>query len=214
MSRGRSSRSSHNKRMNMLRRTDDWGRDGYLAPGSPINPRTNPKGWCYKLFGGGGDGGGVSCDPKRSRSSNCRGVGGGGGGGGGRGEGGNGRSIIRPAVTALVKEFLTQPWNDGAITKDQFKVIAKKAVEKVLSAIPDTGKGSVENTHDGVEAWLIPSRKLKIKALMEGYGQVRSESERSERSERRQHVSIEIYTTGAVRSRLDVINVVGGGCIG
>ena len=72
-------------------------------------------------------------------------------------------------MTALVKEFLTQPWNDGAITKDQFKVIAKKAVEKVLSAIPDTGKGSVENTHDGVEAWLIPSRKLKIKALMEGY---------------------------------------------
>jgi hypothetical protein len=72
-------------------------------------------------------------------------------------------------VTAFVKELLTQPWSDGAITKEQFKTIAKKAVDKVVLAIPAAGKGSVPNTQDGLEAWFTESRKIKIKALTEGY---------------------------------------------
>ena len=72
-------------------------------------------------------------------------------------------------MTVLVKEFLTKPWSDGTITKEQFKTIAKKAVDKVVLAIPATGHGSVQNNQDGLEAWLTQSRKLKIKALTEGY---------------------------------------------
>ena len=87
----------------------------------------------------------------------------------GAGDGDDGRSIIRPAVTALIKEILTKPYAKGAITKEQFKTIAKKAVDKVVLAIPSKGKGSVPNTRDGLEAWLSASRKSKIKALTEGY---------------------------------------------
>ena len=92
-----------------------------------------------------------------------------GGASGGEGAAGGEKSLIRPAVTALVKEFLMQPFKSGNITKDQFKTIAKKAVDKVVGAIPSSGVGSVPNTIEGLESFVTEARKVKIKKLVEGY---------------------------------------------
>lgn len=81
------------------------------------------------------------------------------------------KSIVRRAVTAVVKDSLNQPFLAGTISKHQFKTIAKRAVDKVMSQIPARGKGSVANTTEGVEVFLTVARKQKIQKLIHGYVQ-------------------------------------------
>ena len=65
-----------------------------------------------------------------------------------KGERATSKSLIRTAVTAVVKEYLAGPYMDRRITKDDYKTIAQKAVEKVVLAIPSSGKGAVPNTQE------------------------------------------------------------------
>ena len=86
-----------------------------------------------------------------------------------KGERATGKSLIRTAVTAVVKEYLAGPYKDRRITKDDYKTIAQKVVEKVVLAIPSSGKGAVPNTQEGLEGFLTESRRAKMKLLTEGY---------------------------------------------
>jgi hypothetical protein len=48
---------------------------------------------------------------------------------------GRGLTLVRAAVTEYVKDVLKPTWREGHMSKEAFKTIAKKAVDKVLGAL-------------------------------------------------------------------------------
>lgn len=75
-------------------------------------------------------------------------------------------NLIRKAVTEQVKDALKPTWKGGQITKEAFKTIAKKAVDKVMGALEV--KGSIPKTQEKVESFMNTS-KPKIAKLVQGY---------------------------------------------
>ncbi|XP_024373661.1 uncharacterized protein [Physcomitrium patens] len=76
-----------------------------------------------------------------------------------------GMTFLRTAVAEHVKETLKPTWREGQMSKEAFKTIAKKAVDKVLSAIKPH---QVPTTEEKVEAYMMIARP-KISKLVQGY---------------------------------------------
>ncbi|CAM6081958.1 unnamed protein product [Calypogeia fissa] len=75
-------------------------------------------------------------------------------------------NLIRKAVTEQVKDALKPSWKGGHITKEAFKTIAKKAVDKVMGALEL--KGAIPKTQEKVDSFMTTS-KPKIAKLVQGY---------------------------------------------
>lgn len=76
-----------------------------------------------------------------------------------------GLTLLRIAVAEHVKATLKPTWQEGQMSKEAFKTIAKKAVEKVLSAIKPH---QVPNTEEKVASYMVIA-KPKIEKLVQGY---------------------------------------------
>ncbi|KAJ7515650.1 hypothetical protein O6H91_22G022100 [Diphasiastrum complanatum] len=73
--------------------------------------------------------------------------------------------LLRVAVTEYVKEVLKPTWKEGHMSKEAFKTIAKKAVDKVLGTLQSH---QVPKTQDKVDHFMSFSRQ-KIAKLVQGY---------------------------------------------
>eukprot|EP00198_Chlamydomonas_reinhardtii_P011015 XP_001700352.1 predicted protein [Chlamydomonas reinhardtii] len=113
-----------------------------------------------------------------SRTSASAGGGGGGSGvglgtpAGGAGPSGAGfvgeGGLLRQAVTEHVKEALKPAWRANRLTRETFKAVAKKAVDKVLDMLPDGGAGGAYDTPGGVAAFFgDPGRRDSIARVVE-----------------------------------------------
>lgn len=76
-----------------------------------------------------------------------------------------GLTLLRTAVAEHVKDTLKPTWREGQMSKEAFKTIAKKAVDKVLSAIKPH---QVPNTEEKVATYMENARP-KIAKLVQGY---------------------------------------------
>jgi len=76
-----------------------------------------------------------------------------------------GLTLLRIAVADHVKATLKPTWQEGQMSKEAFKTIAKKAVEKVLSAVKPH---QVPNTEEKVATYMVTA-KPKISKLVQGY---------------------------------------------
>ena len=74
-----------------------------------------------------------------------------------------GLTLLRTAVAEHVKETLKPTWREGQMSKEAFKTIAKKAVDKVLSAIKPH---QVPNTEEKVATYMVNARP-KIAKLVQ-----------------------------------------------
>lgn len=74
-----------------------------------------------------------------------------------------GLTLLRTAVAEHVKETLKPTWREGQMSKEAFKTIAKKAVDKVLSAIKPQ---HVPNTEEKVATYMVNARP-KIAKLVQ-----------------------------------------------
>jgi len=74
-----------------------------------------------------------------------------------------GLTLLRIAVAEHVKATLKPTWQEGQMSKEAFKTIAKKAVEKVLSAIKPH---QVPNTDEKVATYMV-NAKPKIAKLVQ-----------------------------------------------
>ncbi|KAJ7525825.1 hypothetical protein O6H91_17G068600 [Diphasiastrum complanatum] len=73
--------------------------------------------------------------------------------------------LLRTAVTEYVKEVLKPTWREGHLSKEAFKTIAKKAVDKVISTLPGH---HIPKSQDKVDRFIISSQE-KISKLVQGY---------------------------------------------
>lgn len=81
----------------------------------------------------------------------------------GRDKEGRGLTLLRTAVAEHVKEVLKPTWREGHMSKEAFKTIAKKAVDKVLGAIQPH---QVPKTQEKVDVYMVSSRP-KISKLVQ-----------------------------------------------
>lgn len=79
-----------------------------------------------------------------------------------------GLTLLRTAVADHVKETLKPTWREGQMSKEAFKTIAKKAVDKVLSVIKPH---QVPNTDEKVAVYMENARP-KITKLVEVFHDV------------------------------------------
>jgi len=92
----------------------------------------------------------------------------GGGGGGGGGYSSSSSSQVKGALIELVKQFLSGPWKEKIISREAFKTICKKVVDKVLAeAFP--GRGPYPGKKEEVSRFLTGGKRKEVKALVEGY---------------------------------------------
>ncbi|KAL2650442.1 hypothetical protein R1flu_018570 [Riccia fluitans] len=75
-------------------------------------------------------------------------------------------NLIRKAVAEHVKDLLKPTWKEGQMSKDAFKTIAKKAVDKVIGALE--AKGSIPKSQEKLDLFMETS-KPKIAKLVKGY---------------------------------------------
>ncbi|CAK9883399.1 unnamed protein product [Sphagnum jensenii] len=83
----------------------------------------------------------------------------------GRVKEGRGLTLVRAAVTEYVKDVLKPTWREGHMSKEAFKTIAKKAVDKVLGALQPH---QIPKTPEKVDTYMTSSRP-KILKLVQGY---------------------------------------------
>ncbi|KAH7332070.1 hypothetical protein KP509_20G066500 [Ceratopteris richardii] len=76
-----------------------------------------------------------------------------------------GLKLLRTAVADRVKVLLKPAWKEGRLSKDAFKTIAKKAVEKVTSNLPSH---HIPKTQDKVDQFMAVSSP-KISKLVQVY---------------------------------------------
>ncbi|KAG0580002.1 hypothetical protein KC19_4G141200 [Ceratodon purpureus] len=76
-----------------------------------------------------------------------------------------GLTLLREKVIELVREILKPKWREGIITKEAFKIIAKKAVDKVLGTVKPP---LIPNTVEKVATYMTAARP-KILKLVQGY---------------------------------------------
>ncbi|KAK3015885.1 hypothetical protein RJ639_005712 [Escallonia herrerae] len=77
---------------------------------------------------------------------------------------------FRTALIDFVKELVKPSWREGHLSKDAHKVIVKKAVEKVLRALPTH---QIPSTAEAIELYLSSSQQ-KISKLVEKSGGTRA----------------------------------------
>lgn len=75
-------------------------------------------------------------------------------------------SMLRQAVTEYVKEIMKPAWKAQKLSREAFKTIAKKAVDKVLTT---QGTANFPDNADGVVAFMTELRKDKIRKLVQQY---------------------------------------------
>lgn len=73
-------------------------------------------------------------------------------------------NLIRKAVAEHVKDLLKPTWKEGQMSKDAFKTIAKKAVDKVMGALE--AKGSIPKSQEKLDLFMDTS-KPKIAKLVQ-----------------------------------------------
>ncbi|KAH7422634.1 hypothetical protein KP509_12G018000 [Ceratopteris richardii] len=73
--------------------------------------------------------------------------------------------MLRSAVADHVKEELKPAWKEGHMSKDAFKNIVKKVVDKVVAALP---QHSIPKSQEKVNQFMSSSR-AKISKLVQGY---------------------------------------------
>eukprot|EP01018_Ginkgo_biloba_P039225 Gb_00875 [translate_table: standard] len=73
--------------------------------------------------------------------------------------------IFRTALADFVKELLKPTWREGHMSKDSFKTIVKKAVDKVAGSLQSH---QIPNTQERIDQYLTSSR-IKLMKLVEGY---------------------------------------------
>ncbi|KAJ7534767.1 hypothetical protein O6H91_12G003300 [Diphasiastrum complanatum] len=73
--------------------------------------------------------------------------------------------LLRMALTEYVKEVLKPTWREGHLSKEAFKTIAKKAVDKVISTLPNH---HIPKGQDKIDRFIISSQE-KISRLVQGY---------------------------------------------
>lgn len=73
--------------------------------------------------------------------------------------------IFRTALAELAKEILKPTWREGHMSKEAFKTIVKKAVDKVAGTLQSH---QIPNTQERIEQYLESSR-VKFTKLVEGY---------------------------------------------
>ncbi|XP_049401986.1 uncharacterized protein LOC125865783 isoform X1 [Solanum stenotomum] len=72
---------------------------------------------------------------------------------------------FRAALVELVKELLKPTWHEGLLMRDAYKMIVKKAVEKIINSLtPD----QVPDTTESINQYLSVS-ETKVAKLIEGY---------------------------------------------
>ncbi len=76
---------------------------------------------------------------------------------------GHGLTLVRAAVTEYVKDVLKPTWREGHMSKEAFKTIAKKAVDKVLGALQPH---QIPKTPEKVDNYMASSRP-KIHKLVQ-----------------------------------------------
>lgn len=76
-----------------------------------------------------------------------------------------GLKLLRSAVADHVKEVLKPTWKGGHMSKDAFKNIVKKAVDKVVAALPPH---HIPKSQEKVDQFMSSSRS-KISKLVQGY---------------------------------------------
>lgn len=77
-----------------------------------------------------------------------------------------GYALLRQAVTEYVKEIMKPAWKAQKLSREAFKTIAKKAVDKVLTT---QGTTNFPDNADGVVAFMTELRKEKIRKLVQQY---------------------------------------------
>lgn len=77
-----------------------------------------------------------------------------------------GLTLLRTAVAEHVKVTLKPTWREGQMSKEAFKTIAKKAVDKVLSAIKPH---QVPNTEEKVATYMMNARPKIAKLVQVGH---------------------------------------------
>ncbi|KAK9812611.1 hypothetical protein WJX72_000538 [[Myrmecia] bisecta] len=75
---------------------------------------------------------------------------------------------LRQAITEYVKEVLKPAWKAKRLSRDAFKLVAKKTVDKVMSALPSEGVQVGDNAA-AAAAYLNDLRRDKIKRLVGSY---------------------------------------------
>lgn len=73
--------------------------------------------------------------------------------------------IFRTALAEFAKEILKPTWREGHMSKEEFKTIVKKAVDKVSGTLQSH---QIPNTPERIEQYLESSR-VKFTKLVEGY---------------------------------------------
>ncbi|KAH7428476.1 hypothetical protein KP509_09G003600 [Ceratopteris richardii] len=76
-----------------------------------------------------------------------------------------GLKMLRSAVADHVKEVLKPTWKEGRMSKDAFKNIVRKAVDKVTAALPPH---HIPKSQEKLDQFMSSSR-LKISKLVQGY---------------------------------------------
>lgn len=76
-----------------------------------------------------------------------------------------GLKMLRAAIADHVKEVLKPTWKEGYMSKEAFKTIAKKAVEKVVGNLPSH---HIPKSQEKVDQYMKTSRP-KISKLVQGY---------------------------------------------
>ncbi|CAI5460073.1 unnamed protein product [Closterium sp. Yama58-4] len=112
---------------------------------------------------------------KEGKSGSKHGSRSGAGGGGGEEKGGDGKSksglsskqaLLRVGVAEVVKEVLKPVWKERGLSREMFKTIAKKAVEKVVGAVQEK---HLPKNEKQVQAYLSEHRKERITSLVQAY---------------------------------------------
>ncbi len=80
----------------------------------------------------------------------------------GRVKEGRGLTLVRAAVTEYVKDVLKPTWREGHMSKEAFKTIAKKAVDKVLGALQPH---QIPKTPEKVDTYMTSSRPKILKLV-------------------------------------------------
>lgn len=73
--------------------------------------------------------------------------------------------VFRTALAELAKELLKPTWREGHMSKEAFKLIVKKAVDKVAGSLQSH---QIPNTQERIDQYLESSR-VKFAKLVEGY---------------------------------------------
>lgn len=76
-----------------------------------------------------------------------------------------GLKLLRSAVAEYVKEVLKPTWREGRMSRDAFKTIVKKAVDKVTGSLPSH---HVPKSQEKVDQFMASSRS-KVSKLVQGY---------------------------------------------